>query len=38
MWQDLQIWLCNHLNKQYDAAAMPDGSGTLGSVEAVHNR
>ncbi len=38
MWQDLQIWLCNHLDEQCDAAAIPNGSGALGSVDVVHNR
>jgi hypothetical protein len=38
MWQDLQIWLCNHLEEQCDAAALPKGSGALGPVDVVHNR
>jgi len=38
MWQDLQVWLCNHLDEQCDAVAMPNGSGALGSVDVVHKR
>ena len=38
MWQDLQIWLCNHLEERCDAAAMPNGSGALDPVDVVNNQ
>ena len=38
MWQDLHIWLCNHLDEPCDAAAMPNAPGAGGPVDVVQNR